>query len=752
MFRMMHTLLLIMTLLTYNSCQSPRGNITLVSNGSSRYVIVLPDEATKHETKAASLLQTYIKRISGASLNIIQEKTYKEQAAIFIGNTEHVEQFRSGKLKGESFFIATDNQHLYIRGGTGKGILYGVYTLLENYFGCRKYAATAVTIPASKNLRLPQQLMDKQEPVFVYRETYYPPAFDDEYLEWHKLHRLEDLWGVWGHSFFKILPPKTYFAAHPEYYALVNGKRQATQLCLSNEGVFNAMVEYFRKAIANNPDALYWSIAAEDGGGFCTCDQCSKANTEEGGPQGSLIRFVNRVAAVFPDQQFSTLAYQYTAHPPLKTKPAANVYIMLSSIDAYRQEPLSTAASAAAFRKDLEGWGAITDHIFLWDYTTQFTNYLAPFPDYNNLQPNLQYLSAHKVSGVFSQGSGDTYSDMAAYNSYLQAKLLWNPSLTTEAISNDFLNGYYGKAGPFIGQYLQALVTTMHNTKTQLDIYGNPVNNYKNYLSPAAIDQYSSLLDKAEQAAAGNNDLLTKVYNARLPLEYTVLQQSRFFGTEKFGYLLPDRNGYVVNPRWPERVRKFVAQCKQAGVKELSEGGGDADAYQQEWDTIFARKWVNSLAFGAKVSLLHPWSDEYPAKRERTLTDGLQGDKDFSINWLFIYGKDLVATIDLGEEKIITQVQMNFLQDARHYIFNPSDILIETSADGINFKPAGQQQPTPIAEEDYTVAVRNFRFRLAAVHARFVRVTGRCLQEVPAWRGAPAGKKAAVCCDEVFIQ
>jgi hypothetical protein len=424
---------------------------------------------------------------------------------------------------------------------------------------------------------------------------------------------------------------------------------------------------------------------------------------------------------------------------------------MLSSIDAYRQEPLSTIPSAAAFRKDLEGWGAITDHIFLWDYTTQFTSYLAPFPDYNNLQPNLQYLAAHKVTGIFSQGSGDTYSDMAAYNSYLQAKLLWDPSLTTEAVTADFLDGYYGKAGPFVGQYLQALITTLHNTKTQLDIYGNPVNNYRNYLSPEAIDQYSGFLDKAEKAVEGNNELLTRVYNARLPLEYTVLQQSRFFGTEKFGYLIPEGNGYTVNPRWPERVRKFVAQCKQAGVKEMSEGGGNADAYQQEWDTIFARKWINSLAFRAKVSLLNPWSDEYPAKKERTLTDGLQGDKDFSINWLFIYGKDLVATIDLGESKTVNEVQMNFLRDARHYIFNPSDITVETSVDGTNFIPAGKQQPAPAAEEDFAATVHTFRFRLPAVRARFVRITGRCLREVPAWRGAPPGKKASLCCDEVFV-
>jgi hypothetical protein len=747
----MHALFLLMTFFTYNSCQSAQGHIDLVSNGTTSYVIVLPDDATSNENKAAQVLQDYIKRISGASLQIITEKVYHSQPAIFLGNTEHGASFNAHKIKAEGFLIATDQQHLYIKGGSGKGILYGVYTLLENYFGCRKYADIPATVPLSKNIRLPQPLTDQQEPAFIYRETYYPAAFDNEYLEWHKLHRFEDLWGVWGHSSFKIVPPRTYFATHPEYYALVNGKRQPSQLCFSNEDVFKVTVAYLRKAIATHPDALYWSIAAEDNGGFCTCEQCSKVNAAEGGPQGSLIRFINRIATVFPAQRLTTLAYAHTARAPLKTRPADNVYILLSSIDAYRQEPLSTISSAADFRRHLEDWAAVTHHIFLWDYTTQFTNYLAPFPDYNNLQPNLQYLADHHVKGVFSQGSGDTYSDMAAYNSYLQAKLLWNPALTTSTITDDFLEGYYGKAAPFIGQYLQALTTTLRNTNTPLDIYGNPVNNYKNYLSPAAIDQYSALLDKAEKAVDGNSTLLTRVYNTRLSLEYTVLQQSRFFGTEQYGYLIPSRNGYVVNPRWPARVKQFIAQCKQAGVKELSEGGISPAAYQQEWEAIFARKWVNSLAFRAPVKLLYPCSDEYPAKQERTLTDGLQGDKDFSMNWLFMYGKDLVATIDLGENKTVKEVRLNFLQDARHYIFNPSTIVIETGTDGIHFTPAGKQQITPVAADDYSTTVNTFHFQLPAIHTRYIRVTGKCLQAVPAWRGAGPDKKAALCCDEVLV-
>ena len=736
MFRMMHSLLL---LLTVFSCQSTVSRIDL-----KKHVIVLPVEATKNETHAGAVLQDYVKRIAGVTLPVIKENGYqKNQAAIFVGNTEHNATY--GKLKGEGFLIAADTRDVYIKGGAGKGVVYGVYTLIEKYFGARKYAEGPAWIPATKEVSVPQQLMDKQEPTLVYRETYYPAAFDNEYLEWHKLHRFEDLWGLWGHSFFKIVPPGTYFATHPEYYALVDGKRQATQLCLSNEGVFNVTVDYLRKAIADNPDAMYWSIAAEDGGGFCTCDECSKVNKEEGSASGSLIRFINRVAAQFPDQHFTTLAYLYTAKAPLKTKPASNVYIMLSSIDAYRQEPLSTIPSAAGFRKNLETWGALTGNLFVWDYTTQFTNYLAPFPDYNNLQPNLQYMTAHKVRGVFSQGSGDTYGDMDAYNAYIQAQLLWDPSADAAAIAKDFFNGYYGKAGVSMLDYVNALSAA----KGQLDIYGNPVASAKNYLSPEAIDKYSAILDKAEAVAEG--EALKRVYNARLGLEYCVLQQSRFFGTEKYGYLQASGDGFVVNPRWPERVKKFVAQCKVAGVKELSEGGASPDAYQQEWDDIFSKKWVNSLAYNAKVTLVNPPSDEYPARRERTLTDGLSGTKDFSLNWLFIYGKDLVATIDLGAQKTVNTVQMNFLNDPRHYIFNPATITVETSVDGVHYTAAGMQKTPSIADEDYTTSINTYKFGLAGVQARYVRVTGQCQAAVPGWRGAPPTKRPSVCCDEVYV-
>ncbi|WP_167017446.1 DUF4838 domain-containing protein [Chitinophaga sp. Cy-1792] len=743
----MSNILLTMLLIWNSSCGTANGDISVVSNGHSEYSIVTPAAPSKAESKAATVLQDYIQKISGVKLPVVKENNFSGSTAIFVGNTDHT----SGpeKVYGDGYYIGTTGKAVYVRGGSGKGVLYGAYHLLDTYMHCRKTSGEAAFVPTAKTITLPDGLKDLQEPVFVYRESYYPMSTDPEYLDWHGLQRFEDLWGLWGHSFFKILPPDQHFAAHPEYYSLVNGKRQALQLCLSNEQVYNLTVAYFRKAIATHPDAVYWSISPEDGPGYCTCDQCRKADEEEGSHAGALIRFVNRVAAAFPEQQFTTLAYGYSAKAPAKTRPAHNVFIFLSTIDAYRQQPLQTIASAADFRKNLTSWSQMTNNLFIWDYTTQFTNYLCPFPDYANLQPNMAYFKANHVKGVFSQGSGETYGDMAEYNSYVQAALLWNQDADIKAVTADFMQSHYKAAAPYIQQYVQALTNAVQQTHAVLDIYGSPVYSAKDYLSPAKIDQYSSLLDKAEAAVEQDPVALKHVYKARLSLEYAVLQQSRTYGTEKYGYLMPSGNTYVVNPRWPQRVQQFVTNSKAAGVTELAEGGLSPDAYQQEWAKLLAQQFIGGLAFRAPVTLVNPYTPEYSPMKEKTLTDGLFGTTDFSYNWLFTYGKDMVATIDLGSSKPVKSVSMNFLEDARHYIFVPVSIKVETSDDGSNYKVFGTKQ-IPVPGEDFTASISHYLFT-GAVNSRYIRVTAVCAPHLPEWR-AVSSKQASLCCDEIVVQ
>jgi hypothetical protein len=724
----------------------PSASISVVSHGRSAYAIVVQDQAPASDRQAALLLQKYLGQVTGVVLPVTGETANGTRSAIFVGRTRALTRAAQKLPASDGILIRSDDRNLYLAGGDARGTRYSVCAFLERFCGCRLYSPGELSFRRLQDLDIPAGLRVMEEPAFRYREIYYPFEAADDYLDWHGLQRLDDLWGLWGHSSFKIIPPATYFAAHPEYFALVNGVRTPTQLCPSSREVLRLTVAYLKRAIAAAPDAEYWSISPQDGGGFCSCDLCRQADREDGSPSGAWLQFVNRVAGYFPRQKFVLLAYGPTARPTLRTRPAPNVYIMVSSIDIQRQQPMEISSSAASFRRDLTGWLALTPHVFVWDYTTQFTNYLAPFPDYDMLAPNLRYLKRVGVEGVFEQGSGDTYSDMAEYKSYLLSSLLWNPDTPVSRLREEFMTGYYGRAGVYVTRYLDSLTAAVGSTRAVLDIYGNPVHDARDYLSPGRIDVYSSLLDSAAAAAEASPAQTARVARLRLPVEYTVLQQSLFFGTQKHGYLVrDDEGGYKPDARWPARVHRFVAACQKAGVKELSEGGLSPEAYGRQWDSVLATPWQANLAFGAKVTLQYPYSEDYPARGPQTLTDGLTGGRDFSLNWLFIYGNDLVATIDLGKTTRFSRVRMHFLQDERHYIYLPESITVEVSTDGVRYERVAGEDPR-VAASPTEPEIRDFSFSFASREARYLRVTATCPRATPR-----PGKKASLCSDEVYV-
>ena len=740
------------TIFLLNSCKGIAQEVTLVSDGISTYKIVLPEVPSDLEIRSASTLQANIKQVTGAELPVVRGSA-GSSPAIYIGHTKKGDHLHPDRLSAEGYLLQTDGKDLVIMGGSGKGLIYGVYTFLQRYAGCRKISESPVTYTHMSTLKIPA-VKEGEKPQFEYRESYYPASADPQYLEWNKLQRFEDLWGphTWGHTFDKLVPGREYFKSHPEYFALVKGRRQPTQLCLSNEDVFKIVVAELKKRMADNPDALYWSVSPNDDIGYCECDKCKPVDDAQATPAGSVVRFVNRVAAEFPDKKITTLAYGYTHRAPKTLKPASNVYVFLSDIDAFRDKPLTEEGSAAAFRNDLKAWSALTPNIFVWDYVTEFTNYLAPFPNFNTLQPNMQYLKENGVKGVFVQGSGDTYSEFAELRSYLIACLLNDSKADVKKETTRFLTDYYGAgAAKYIQEYITLLQTKMQESHHKLDIYGNPVNEWAAYLSPQLIDQYSDIFDKAEAAAGSNTTYLDRILKIRLPLDYTVYQQARFFGIEKFGIFVQEGGKWVIRPKLQDKIKRFVANCKKAGVTELSEGGDNPDQYQAEWDAIFKAGVTPTKAIGASVSLQYPFVEDYPAKGTRTLVDGTPGYGDFSYNWLCFYGNPLVATIDLGKPETVKTLKMHFLDDPRHWIFLPPTIKIEVSEDGSKYRTL-DALTSPAMEEHYERTIKEYTTQnKTAAPVRYIKVTATNLTALPEWR-FKEGKKPMIACDEVFVQ
>ncbi|NDC41547.1 MAG: hypothetical protein EBZ77_08360 [Chitinophagia bacterium] len=236
---------------------------------------------------------------------------------------------------------------------------------------------------------------------------------------------------------------------------------------------------------------------------------------------------------------------------------------------------------------------------------------------------------------------------------------------------------------------------------------------------------------------------------ARLPLEYTVLQQARFFGIEKFGIFVKDNSGkWTVKPRFAEKVSRFVANCKKAGITELSEGGLTPDQYQAEWEAIFKDGVVPSKAVGATVTLLHPFVDDYPAKGARTLVDGTPGYSDFSYNWLCFYGTPMVATIDLGSATPMHNISLHFLDDPRHWIFQPAHLKIETSIDGQQYTTL-VSTPCALGDEHYEVSRKLYAAKVTG-SCRYIRIIADSQPALPEWRYRD-GKKPMLACDEVYV-
>ena len=741
--------IILTTMFTTIKGQAP---LTLVENGQSPFKIIVSAKANEKDLEAAHVLQQYLFKISQVTLPILTDDVTKAPFEILIGSSNRKSlRFSSQAVGIASISIQSSPKSLMLNGTGAKGTLYAVYTFLERYLNCRLYTGTFEVLIKRQTITIASNLDIQESAAFNYREVYYPYADHQLYLDWYKLNRLDDHWGLWVHSFNKLVPPSEYFSAHPEYYAMVDGTRKPTQLCLSNPSVFKILCENLRNMMKDEPTMNYWSVSQNDDNGYCECKRCNAIDQREGGPQGSILQFVNKVAAQFPDKTISTLAYTYSQKAPLHLKPAKNVQIMLCSIDCNRSKSIVADPSAAGFRKDLKNWSLLTSNLFIWDYNVQFTNYVSPFPNLHTLQSNLNFFKANGVKGVFLQGTGDTQGEFAELRSYLLAKLSWNVNADVKELTKQFLNDFYGKAAPFIQQYIDLLHESLIKSGDRLDIYGSPVSAHRSYLSPELIDQYAILFDLAENAVQNDPVMLANVQAARLPIEFVVLQQSRFYGIQKHGVFIKENAAWIPRKNYIAKVSNFVALANQSGVTTLAEGGLTPADYQKEWNSIFKKGPKIHGANHATVIAHAPFSEEYVNKGTATLTDGSRGYLDFQYNWLGWYGNDLEVVVDLGKETAVNDVMISFLEDQRHWVFLPSTVSFSFSTDHINFV-LPQQIKSPFSlYENYEQSVQDYQVKLkSTVKARYIKVRAQNLRQLPPWRYYN-NKQAWLFADEIMV-
>ena len=743
-------------LLNALASQPGNGQMSVVSNGKSVYHIVIPAEADSVEIHAASELQSYFIQISGALLPIDREPaTFAHE--ILIGRTEQTRQILSQRtldsLDPDGYLIRTDGDKLIICGGTRKGTLYGVYSLLEDYLGCRKYSATVSVIPRSRNIVLPR--LDRlYNPFFTWREVHYLNAMDRGYSDWQKLYSLSDQqkeWGMWVHTFDKLVPAAEYFQSHPEYFSEQGGRRiPSGQLCLSNPNVLDTLVKNLRIMMAKQPEAKYWSVSQNDNFNECQCDSCKALNEKYGGSSGTMVNFVNHVAEQFPGKIISTLAYQYTRAAPTRIKPDSNVNIMLCSIEVNRSQPIATDPTSASFRKDVEDWSKLTHNIIMWDYVVDFRNLLSPFPNFRVLQPNIQYFRKNGIRMIFEQGCGANVGEFGALRTYLIAKLLWNPDINVDSVMNDFLHGYYGAAGPYIRKYIDMMEDALAKSGKGLGIYSYPYDQIDSYLTPGLIKKYSRLFDDAERAVAKHPAVLERVKRARLPLEFAILDISLHDVSPELSYFNKSGKNWTVRKSMRKLLNSFVAEAEKAGIQRLEEHGTSPEEYQKSVESLLHVSVKGNLAFGKPVKVLTQYSDEYPVGGGAALTNGFHGPADYHCNWLGFQGDNCEVVVDLQSVKSVHEIKTSFLQQWYAWIWLPLKVKFSVSTDGKYFKQVGEL-PDTVPDTTGGAFVTPFNVSFPPVRARYIKVDAISRKICPDWH-IGAGGKAWLFIDEIVVK
>ena len=129
----------------------------LIIDGKSGYQIVIPVKADSVEKYAAEQLRDYLYSMSGTTLPLTDEYSYNGNNAIYIGRTSYAESHAIdfSQLEEDGYAYKSTGSDFIIAGGTRKGVLYGVYDLLES-FGFRKYTSDCTIIPRKTSVSLPE--------------------------------------------------------------------------------------------------------------------------------------------------------------------------------------------------------------------------------------------------------------------------------------------------------------------------------------------------------------------------------------------------------------------------------------------------------------------------------------------------------------------------------------------------------------------------------------------------------------------
>lgn len=463
----------------------------LVVKNQTSYKIVIPTQATESETYAATELQDFIYQSTGVKINIVKDEKVKlKERCISIGNTKlfNESEIELGDLNLDGFIIKTVGETVLIKGERDAGTLMGVYDFLEKFLDIKFLSVDNTYIPDLSEIKL-YECDITEKPTFSTR--FYHGALarsnqpavvrlrlsvNNESGQWASRTKFGGLGQETACNFhsYEELCPYSLSSEHPEWFShptngehpqpsLANGMTDDGEIDETmEESVLKTVIESVKQRLLARPEARLVPLGQNDSNAYAETDADNRQRTLFGGQSGQSIVFTNAVAKAVdewlaetdPDRkvEYFTFAYGPTLDAPDQTAPKAtlavprdNVYVMYAPLQAMWNIPLmdSRNVRTADPIKGIEAWRKITDNFYMYDYTTNFNNYLSWYPILPVLKTNVELYADMGVEFYVSEGLMNGYQNELKI--YVLSKLMWNKDRDVNKLISEYNKYTFGE-------------------------------------------------------------------------------------------------------------------------------------------------------------------------------------------------------------------------------------------------------------------------------------------------------------------
>ncbi|MBR3828606.1 MAG: glycoside hydrolase family 92 protein [Bacteroidales bacterium] len=145
---------------------------------------------------------------------------------------------------------------------------------------------------------------------------------------------------------------------------------------------------------------------------------------------------------------------------------------------------------------------------------------------------------------------------------------------------------------------------------------------------------------------------------------------------------------------------------------------------------------------------------QYSENGPTGLIDRLHGTSNYRIGGWQGWQEDCRVVVDLLDTRIVSAVDVECLENMKSWIFFPTRIEVEVSADNANWQPFGsidnREFPTTLERQELST-VHNFVVNGTPTAARYVRIHARNFGPLPKWH-ISAGEQAWLFVDEIEVR